>query len=106
MVSCGTRVGIFYHRNSVESFNKMMDYFDMLYTSTKDNVASLKRSKSFGTIITFKNGDIVEMVGISDNFDNMRGRRYDKVIIDKENISQEEYETIVKPRLIVNEIFI
>lgn len=107
MISLGKRIGLFYKKGNLDSFNKATAYLDKyILPLTQKNVNKM-RSGFLGTLIKYKNGDVLELVGISeDSNNNQRGRRYDEVIVDRQYISLQEYETIIKPLIKPNELFI
>lgn len=106
MISLGKRIGLFYKKGNLDSFNKATAYLDKyILPLTQKNVKKM-RSGFLGALIEYKNGDVLELVGISENSNNQRCRRYDEVIVDRQYISLQEYETIIKPLIKPNELFI
>lgn len=106
MISLGKRIGLFYKKGNLDSLNKATAYLDKyILPFTQKNVKKM-RSCFLGALIEYKNGDVLELVGISENSNNQRGRRYDEVIVDRQYISLQEYETIIKPLIKPNKLFI
>lgn len=106
MISLGKRIGLFYKKGNLDSLNKATAYLDKyILPFTQKNIKKT-RSGFNGTLIEYKNGDILEVIGISEDSNNQRGRKYDEVIVDRQYISLQEYETIIKPLIKPNELFI